>query len=387
MKILIQNAQVVLPERIVSNSYMVVENGTFKQISEKEILPNGFDETVDAKGDYIFPGLVDLQVNGGGGLTFNDCRNADDIEKILQANLATGTTSLLGTVMLSNADSMRQAIRLIAQAQVDSGAEIVGIHVEGPFFNSALTGMHDKANAVMPTVRGAAELIEAGAGKVKIMTLAPELLNGSEIIHYLKNEKVIASLGHSNATDEETKQALHAGATMATHLFNRMSTIHHHPGKAGMIPVLLNSKANLGLIADRAHVNDDLLRLLIKIQGANLFLVSDGLAPLGVNVTDFIYYGEKIIVRNGACFNTEGKMAGSATPLFKGVINMHQLGCDLPRAVAMASIIPAKIIGVDGTHGSIETGKKADFLIVDKDKMMLKSVYQGGKKSDRVYNI
>lgn len=387
MKILIKDAQVVLPDRIVSNGYVAVENGTFKQISEKEILPNGFDETVDAKGDYIFPGLVDLQVNGGGGLTFNDCRNEDDIEKILQANLATGTTSLLATVMLSNTDFMRQAIRLIARMQVNSGAEIAGIHVEGPFFNSALTGMHDKANAAMPTVRGAAELVEAGEGKVKIMTLAPELINGPEIIRYLRGENVIASLGHSNATDEETKQALEAGASMATHLFNRMSLIHHHPGKAGMIPVLLNSKANLGLIADRAHVNDDLLRLLIRIQGANLFLVSDGLAPLGVNVTDFIYYGEKIIVRNGACFNTEGKMAGSATPLFKGVINMHQLGCDLPRAVAMASILPAKIIGIDAVQGSIETGKKADFLIVDKDRMNLKQVYKNGKKTERAYNI
>lgn len=387
MKILIKNAQVVLPDRIIANGYVAVENGKFTQITEKEIASSGFDETIDTNGDYIFPGLVDLQINGGSGLTFNDCKGAGDIAQILEANLTTGTTSLLATIMLNNAEAMRQAIKVVAQSAVNTGAEIVGIHIEGPFFNPAFSGMHDKGNVVMPTVRGAAELIEAGAGRVKIMTLAPEIIHALDIIRYLKSENIIASLGHSNATDEETRKALEAGSSMATHLFNRMSAIHHHPGKAGMTPVLLNSKAHLGLIADRAHVNDDLLRLLAKIDGAKIFLVSDGLAPLGVNVTDFIYYGEKIVVRNGACFNTDGKMAGSATPLFKGVINMHQLGCDLLRAVAMASIIPAKAIGIDATLGSIETGKKADFLIVDKDKLTLKQVYKNGKKVERVYNI
>lgn len=385
MRRLVKNAQIVLPDRILRGC-ATIENGKFAQVSEEEIPGAGFEE-VDAGGDYLFPGLVDLQVNGGGGLVFNDCKNADDLEKILAANLATGTTSLLATILINEVDDMKRAIRFIAAEKTTSGAEVAGIHVEGPFFNTEFRGMHLAERIQMPSVHVAADLMEAGNGLVKIMTLAPELYRAGDVIRYLKDNGIIASLGHSNATSEETQQALAAGASMATHLFNRMPPVHHHAGKAGMIPALLNSNADLGIIADRQHVNDELLRLLLKIDGVRLFLVSDGIAPLGVNATDFIYYGEKIVVRDGTCFNAEGKMAGSATPLFKGVINMHQLGCDLSRAVAMASIVPAKIIGIDAACGSIEAGKKADFLVVDKDRLSLKAVYKGGEKFDRVYNI
>ena len=380
------NAQIVLPDHIQSDGWVLVKDGHFVEIGFGTARPKA-DNAVDVSGDYIFPGLVDLQINGGGGKNFIDCSSDEDIDTILYANLATGTTSLLPTLMLSTIERLKSSCALISHYAQHDKNFVLGIHLEAPFLNPDYSGMHNANYLQSPSVALAKELLDVADGKVKIMTLSPELNGAFEVITFLKKSGVLPSLGHSGATAEQTHAALQAGASMATHLYNRMSPIHHHADRAGMIPVLLNSKAALGIIADLQHVNEDVLRMTFNHKTANLFFVSDGIAPLGTQNEFFVYEGEKIMVRNGTCFNGEGKMAGSATPLFKGVINAHRLGFPLHEMVYRASLLPAQLIGCDKEVGSIEIGKYADFLIVDQHNLSLKAVYKDGQKFDRVFNL
>jgi N-acetylglucosamine-6-phosphate deacetylase len=377
------NAQIVLPDRIQSDGWVLVKDGRFAEIGSSATRPQA-DHTVDVLGNYIFPGLVDLQINGGGGKNFIECSSDADIDVILQANLATGTTSLLPTLIVSTLDRLKSASHLIATCTQKA---ILGIHLEAPFLNPEFAGMHDTKYVQLLTIALAKELLDAAQGQTKIMTLSPELDGALELIAFLKAQKVIASLGHSNATAQQTHAALQAGASMGTHLYNRMSPVHHHSDRAGMVPVLLNSGAACGIIADLQHVNSDVLCMAFHHKTANLFLVSDSIAPLGTRLGHFIYQGEKIEVRNGTCFTQKGIMAGSATPLFKGVINAHRLGFPLHEMVYRASLLPAQLIGCDSDLGSIASGKYADFLIVDQQNLNLKAVYKDGQKFERVFNV
>lgn len=375
-----KNAQIVLPKCIIKDTFEI-EGGVFTAVGE------GAEAGEDLQGDYVLPGLVDLQINGGGGMYFNDCTSADQVTHILKANLATGTTTLLPTLTLNPVPKMLQQVRILVAHANSDGARVAGLHVEGPFLNPEYRGIHPLEHIVAPSVDITNEFIAAGKGKIKVMTLAPELSGSLDVIALLKQNNIIASMGHSLATAAQTHTALQAGAGMATHLYNRMSAVHHHPGKAGMIPVLLNSKAACGLIADLAHINDDLLLMTLNVNGANLFLVSDGIAPLGTHDADFTFHGEHMHVKNGACYNDEGRLAGSATPLLNGIINAHKLGFPLHEMVARASLVPAQLIGMADQIGSIAVGKRADFLIVDKNDFKLKAVYKDGVRFEAVFNL
>ncbi len=375
------NAQIVLPDRIVEQGSIAVKNGYFEKIDHT---PN---TGIDLQGDYIFPGLIDLQVNGGGNHLFNHVYDVSSLNALLEANLSTGTTGLLATLMLDHTNILEVQTKFLANQKTELGSRLLGLHVEGPFFNPIKAAMHDSALIIKPDVEWTEKLLKAGQGRIKIMTLAPEMQDADKVIACLNKNNVIASVAHSYATEQEMCKGLQDGITMATHLFNTMSPLHHHPDNAGMVPVLLNSNAALGIIADGMHVNDYMLSIVLKMNGTRPFFVSDAISPLGTDTKDFIYRGENIKVVKGACYNTNGKMAASITPLFKGVINAHRLGFELFDMVRMASLFPAQLIGFDQNYGSIEAGKCADFLIVDKKTLQLKAVYKNGIKFHSVYNI
>lgn len=372
---LFKSAQIVLKDSILPQGWMRVEDGVIAEIAEGDIKDAN---AVDLQGDMIFPGLIDLQINGGGGIYFNDCKDEADIQTVLKANLSTGTTGLLATLMTNDDAVLNSKIALLADTRGEKGARLLGMHIEGPFFNPDKKGIHPAQYLSKPCVEKAKNYIASGKGKIKIVTLAPELPEALELIVYLKTQNVIASLGHSNATGEQTTKALAAGATMGTHLYNAMTAIHHHPGKSGMVPALLNSNAAIGLIADGAHVDDEILRMTLRLKGTHFFLVSDALSPLGTDISEFIYNNEKMTVYNGACYNEEGRLAGSATSLFQSVINAHRLGFPLHEMVALASFVPAQILKMEDMIGSLAVKKKADFLIVDKNNLKLKAVYKSG---------
>lgn len=384
MKTVISNARLVLASRITAeNGWALVENGRFVAIGEDNA-PDA-DQVIDAKGSYMFPGLVDLQINGGGGINFNDVQNDSDIQTILEANLSTGTTSLLATLITDKSERLIQSIQSFNAASCPLNSMVLGLHIEGPFFSPDKRGMHGLDMITAPNIDLTRQILDAGQGKIKIMTLAPELSGAIDVIQFLKKKNVIASMGHTMASYEETEAAIDAGATMATHLFNTMPSIHHRD--PGMVPALLNSTCNIGIIADGEHVDPRLLKMVFKIGGPNYFLVSDAIAPLGSDITEFNYYGQKVWVQNGLCYITETTRAGSVTPLLDGAINAHKhIGLPLHQAINLASLTPAKIIGADKDVGSIDTGKQADFLIVSPN-FKLEQVYRNGQKFDRVFNL
>jgi N-acetylglucosamine-6-phosphate deacetylase len=291
--LLIKNAQLVLPTHVTpSEGWVLVRNGLFAAMGEDT--PPEADEIIDASGNYLFPGLIDLQINGGGGLNFNDCKNEKDVETILEANLSTGTTSLLATFITDVPEVLKTSLRLVAEAETTSGARVLGIHMEGPFFNPEKRAMHALEAVVPPSVQATEEILQAAKDKIKIMTLAPEMPGALDVTKFLRQHGVIASMSHSMATYEEAQQGMEAGVTMATHLFNTMPPIHHR--NPGMITALLNSTLDLGVIADGEHMHESLLQLIFKIKGPNFFLVSDAIAPLGTTQDSFNYRGHRIRV-------------------------------------------------------------------------------------------
>ena len=384
MTLLIKNARIVLPYRVTAaQGWMMVKDGLIAALGEGDA--PGAETSIDAESQYLFPGLIDLQINGGGGLNFNDVQNAQDLTTILEANLATGTTGLLATFITDQPNQLVEKIKTVSELASSSGAHILGLHIEGPFLSPEKSGMHAADRVALPDVGITKNIIEAGQSKIKIMTLAPELPGALEVVRFLKAQNVIAAMSHSMASYEDTENALQAGASMGTHLFNTMPPIHHRT--PGMIPALLNSTADLGIIADGEHIDDRILQMVFKIKGPNYFLVSDAIAPLGSDLKEFDYHGSKVWVENGLCYISKDVRAGSVTPLFNGVIRAHQkLGFSLPEAVALGSLTPATIINADTHCGSIAIGKQADFLIVGND-FKLQQVYKAGQKFNRVYNL
>ena len=381
---ILHNARIVLADRVTeTDEWVRVQNGKFTEIGNGPF-PHAKD-MIDAKGGYVFPGLIDLQINGGGGLNFNDCKSIADVATILDANLACGTTGVLATFITNTPERLGECINRVAGMTPRSGATLLGFHVEGPFFNVEKRGMHAPDKVSLPSIEITKDLLEAGRGQIKIMTLAPELPKALDVIRFLKSQNVIASMGHTMASYDEAETAIAAGATMATHLFNVMAPLHHR--KPGLIPALLNSALHIGVIADGEHIDDAILRMIFKIDGPNYFLVSDAIAPLGTTTDHFDYHGTTANVKNGVCYMPDNTIAASVTPLLIDVVRTHtKIGLDLVQAVKMASLTPAEIIGVDQNFGSIAIGKHADFLILDQD-FQLQSVYKNGERFSRVFNL
>lgn len=311
----------------------------------------------------VSPGLIDLQVNGGGGVLFNATPTPQGIARILAAHRQYGTTGLLPTVITDAPEVMRAAASAVMSAWGMQG--LLGIHIEGPHISVAKRGTH-APGFIRPlgpdTIRLAAEL--RGAGIPVLMTLAPEAASLDGIAE-LAAMGVVVSIGHSNATAGQVNAALAAGARSFTHLYNAMSPME---GRApGVVGAALLSSADIGIICDGIHVCDDMVALAIKAGGAGRFhIVSDAMPTVG-GPDAFTLYGQTIRVQNGALRNAEGGLAGAHTTMAEGVSRLTGvLGLTMEQALRMAITHPARLIdaspsiedcGVDalfvwqGTHG------------------------------------
>ena len=332
-------------------------------------LPNQTVESLqlDVAGDWVSLGGVDLQINGALGLAFPDLRPGDEerLAKIGEFLWDCGIDAFLPTLVTTAVEKIHQALTLLqnfsAQAIEKSSekpiAQILGVHLEGPFLNSEKCGAHPVEYLLPLTLEDVKQLLGNRAEMVKIITLAPELDTSGEVIPYLKSLGITVSLGHSQATSAEAEAAFEQGASMVTHAFNAMPGLHHRqPGLLGA--AIAHPEVYCGLIADGQHVCPTMLEVFLRAcrgglkqagEGACVFLVSDALAPLGLPDGIYPWDNRLIEVKQGTARLPDGVLTGTTLPLLDGVQNLVKWGiCDAEEAIALATETPRKAIGLPG---------------------------------------
>ena len=347
----------------------------------EKIQPAGADaedgaRIVDLAGDYLLPGFVDVQVNGGGGVLFNDQPTVDGIRAIAEAHRAFGTTTLLPTLISDELDIVDRALTAARQAIDSAVPGVVGVHIEGPFLNSARKGIHD-ARKLRPLTREIAEgLVPLPKGPT-VLTLAPETVE-PELIEMLSARGFIVSCGHSEATQAQIKQALEKGLRGFTHLFNAMSQLTpREPGVVGQ--ALADRESWCGIIADGRHVAPESLEIAWRCKGAEkLMLVTDAMPTVGSAERGFELMGKRIMVRDGVCVDSQGTLAGAALDMATAVRNMADFtSCTLADACVMASSAPAAFLGVQDKRGSIAEGLRADLVVMDARRRVKSTIIAG----------
>lgn len=315
-------------------------------------------QSIDAAGDWVTLGGVDLQINGALGLAFPEVESIDrdKLDKICKFLWDQGVDGFLPTIVTTSIENIERSLAIFADYQ-STDANILGVHLEGPFLNPAKRGAHPQEYLLPLSIESVKRVLSDYASLVKVMTLAPELDPGGETIEYLRSLNITVSLGHSLATAEEAQRAIERGATMVTHAFNAMPGLHHRePGL--LAAALLSDRVHCGFIADGQHIQPLMLELLLR-SGNHLFLVSDALAPLGLPDGRYPWDTREIDVVNGTARLLDGTLSVTTLPLLVGAQNLVKWGiCQPEEAIALATIAPRQAIGVPG----LKVGQPASLL-------------------------
>ena len=371
MLLAFRNGQMLTDTGIESGRSLLVRDGRIEAISgAREIL--GADQTIDLDGQLLVPGFIDTQVNGGGGVLFNDDPSVDAIAAIGRAHRRFGTTGFLPTLISDDLHVVEKAILAVRDAITRGVPGVLGIHVEGPFLNHDRRGVHD-ASKLRVLDENAVKLLATPHGGVTMVTLAPERTT-PEIIRALTAADVIVSAGHTNATYAELQPALDAGVRGFTHLFNAMSQLgNREPGAVGA--ALAHDGSWLGLIVDGYHVHAETLKIALRAKRHDRFmLVSDGMPSVGADVREFRIQGRVITVDEDRLIDDDGRLAGAHLDMASAVRNtVNQLGVPLADALRMASTNPAEFLKLHETMGRIAVGKRADLLLLNEELQVLRS--------------
>ncbi|MBM7066619.1 N-acetylglucosamine-6-phosphate deacetylase [Actibacterium sp. 188UL27-1] len=362
-------------DRLVPDRAILVRDGRVADIVEAQTVPAGTDY-VQLEGGILAPGFVDLQVNGGGRVMFNDAPSAATLRTIAAAHAGLGVTALLPTLITDRPDVTRAAIEAIATSDLPG---IAGLHLEGPHLSIAKKGAHD-GDLIRSMGEDDLQILLGAAARLPVLkvTVAPESVT-PEQVKRLAAAGVVISLGHSACGFADAQRLAEAGATCVTHLFNAMSGLgHREPGLVGAALALGGLSA--GLIADLTHVHGDVIRLALaaKTGPGAIFLVSDAMAPAGTTMDSFHLNGRLIRRAGGQLTLQDGTLAGADLDLATAQRNLVGLGVPLDRALAMATRIPADVIGATGL-GRLRPGGRADFVHLTPG-LDLAGVWRGGQK-------
>ncbi|MFN4095505.1 MAG: N-acetylglucosamine-6-phosphate deacetylase [Sphingomonas sp.] len=323
------------------------------------------DATIDLDGGWLLPGFIDCQVNGGGGVLFNDHTDPQAIAAIGAAHAGFGTTGFLPTLISDTAAQIAAALDAVDAAIVQGVPGVIGIHVEGPFINAVKRGIHEAHRIRRLDAETLALLTAPRRGRV-MLTLAPEQC-APEDIATLTRHGVIVSAGHSDASYAEAKAAIGAGLTGVTHLFNAMSPLHHRA--PGLVGAALDSDIWCGLIVDYAHLHPAAVRIAVKAKGVDrLMLVTDAMPTVGTDATEFMLQGKRITVRDGVCVFSDGTLAGTHLDMASALRNTVEVtGLSVPDAAIMASTTPAHFLSLADQRGALAAGMRADWVCLDRD--------------------
>lgn len=348
----------------ISGKTLLTEDDKIKGVIENELIPQNA-KIIDCKNLIIAPGFIDLQIYGGGGYLFSNKPTSTALKSMADSLLSSGTTGFYVTLATNSMEIFFEAIKVVKE---NPHPAVLGLHFEGPYLNPVKRGAHIKEYIKRPERKEVQELLKAADGVLKIMTLAPEMCD-PEIIHLLKDNGVVISAGHSNATFAEAVAGYENGITTTTHLFNAMSPIHHRDtGLPGA--VYLSKNVYASIIADGIHVDFNALKISKKIMGERLFLITDAVAP----VADGAYMH---VEKEDRYTLPDGTLSGSKLTLLKAVQNcVEKADIPLDEALRMASSYPAQVMNL-ADRGKIDVGYKANFTIFSEDYKICDTVLNG----------
>jgi N-acetylglucosamine-6-phosphate deacetylase len=375
------NGRVLIDSGLVENLCVLLEQDRIVDIVEATDPRCATAQQRDLGGNLLLPGFIDSQVNGGGGVLFNDAPSVAAIRAIGSAHRKFGTTGFLPTLISADLDVVAKAIEAV-QAALDSGAPgVLGIHIEGPFLNVERKGIHDP-DKIRELDPAAVKLLTSLRGGRTLVTLAPEMTT-PEMIRKLAIAGVVVSAGHSNATYQQIRVALQEGLTGFTHLFNAMSQLQgREPGVVGA--ALDDPDSWCGIIVDGEHTDPVVLRISMRCKRHDRFmLVTDAMPSVGTDNESFDLQGRRITVAGNLCLDEDGRLAGSNIDMASCVRNaISMLGLPLPEAVRMASLYPAEFLGLGHEVGRIARAYKANFVLADDQLQVLDTWIDGQTESD-----
>lgn len=368
------NCKIFTGKDVLVDHAVVVDGITISSVIPIGELPEAL-KTLDLQGANLSPGFIDLQLNGCGGVMFNDDISAKTIETMHQTNLKSGCTSFLPTLITSSDADIKKALEATRQYQKQHQHQALGLHLEGPYINMARKGIHSP-DFIRQSNDEMIDLICAHSDLVSKVTLAPEQ-NEPKHIEQLAAAGIVVSIGHSDATYQQARASFDSGVTFATHLFNAMTTITgREPGVVGAI--FDTPDVYAGIIADGFHVDYANIRLAHKLKGEKLVLVTDATAPAGAEVDYFIFVGKKVYYRDGKCVDENNTLGGSALTMIEAVKNIvEHAGIALDEALRMATLYPAKAIGVEHKLGQIKQGMVANLSIFDQNFRIKGTIVNG----------
>ena len=373
----IVNGELFIGNKFYTGKVLIIDGERIVDIIPQEELTTTYGniETVDAENAYVTPGFIDLQLNGCGGVLFNDDISLETLDTMHKTNLKYGCTSFTPTLITTGDESIEKAIELVKGIENKGKYGVVGLHIEGPYISLQKKGIHNpkfirKADEAMID-----KMIEAGKENVRIVTLAPENTD-KKIISKLNAAGIHVAVGHSNATYEQVKEKEGFGITLATHLYNGMSSFNHR--EPGVVGAVFDSDIKAGVIADGFHCHYSAIKSAIKVMGERLYLVTDAVAPVGTDMEYFYFEGNKVFYKEGKCFGEDGTLGGSALTMDAGVRNLVKY-CDitLEEAVRMATLYPAKAVNIDNEYGKLQPGCFADIVFLDKHLRLKKVIAKG----------
>ncbi|MFJ3304501.1 N-acetylglucosamine-6-phosphate deacetylase [Streptomyces sp. NPDC086549] len=363
-------ARVVLPTGIVDDGRVIVEGTRIAGAASADA------QVVDVSGHWLVPGFVDIHNHGGGGASFSG--PVDDVLTAIRTHRLHGTTTLVASTVTDDMDILAQQAGLLSE--LAEQGDIAGIHFEGPFISPCRKGAHSEALLRDPDPADVRKLIDAARGKARMVTLATELPGGLDSVRLLAEHGVIAAVGHTDATYEQTVEAIDAGATVATHLFNAMPVLGHR--SPGPIAALLeDERVTVELINDGTHLHPAALELAFRHAGADrVAFITDAMDAAGIGDGRYMLGPLEVEVSEGVARLVEGgSIAGSTLTLdraFKRAVTIDRLPVE--DVVAALSANPARLLGMYDTIGSLEPGKDADLVLLDAD-FELKGVMRRGE--------
>jgi N-acetylglucosamine-6-phosphate deacetylase len=365
MPLVLVNGRILTPTGIVDGKAVAIRDGRIAEIIESAEVPADAARR-DLDGGLLVPGFIDTQVNGGGGVLFNDSPTVEAIAAIGAAHRPYGTTGFLPTLISDDLAAVDQAMRAVEQAIETGVPGVLGIHIEGPFLNVKRKGIHDPSKFRVLDDEAVALLSSLRRGKT-LVTLAPETTT-PDMVRRLASAGVTVAAGHTNAAYGTVRKALDAGLTGFTHLFNAMSPLtSREPGVVGA--ALESLSAWCGIIVDGRHVDPTVLRIALRTRPLDRFmLVTDAMPTVGMVDKSFDLQGRHIRVVDGVCVDDHGTLAGSDLDMIAAVRNaVSMLHLSLEDAVGIASRAPAAFLGLDGQRGTIAPGQAADLVLLGDD--------------------
>jgi N-acetylglucosamine-6-phosphate deacetylase len=377
--------RIFTPQREIRDGAVIVEGSHISAVGPRtEIAVPANVKRIEARGITLVPGFVDVHVHGAGGHDVMEATPAA-LDTVATTLARGGTTSFLATTVTASPEVLCGSAAGIAkfisaQNEISDSAtpraEILGIHFEGPFISPARRGVHPVEWIAAPSLALFARMIEVAAGTARILTLAPEISGGIELVDAARKAGIVVALGHTDATYEQAMDAIAHGASHAAHVFNAMRPFSHRD--TGVLGAVLTSpQVTTELIADGVHVDEAAMKLLLTAKPGKVILVSDGTAATGMPDGKYRLGNFDVQVTGGVVRNSEGKLAGSALTLDRALRNIIALGVPLDEAVRMLTLYPAQLLGLESRKGIIAAGADADLVFLNSNLEISKVVARG----------